>query len=82
VVKRQLLVSSVGVGWRSVRLSERVLTCILETLDVYDCRVPVGITVEDITQSNFELSAELLERLGRIYFAFQKEVAVGRQSVP
>ncbi len=65
-VERELLRGWLGIAWRSIRVAERILMDIMEFVERERIRVPLGLNVEHITSRNFEISAEMIDRLHEI----------------
>ena len=59
--RRQLLISSLGVGWRSVDMAVDLLDRITSFAKREAPSVPLGVNVEHVRPRNVELSAELLQ---------------------
>lgn len=68
-IETTLFKTSLGVGWRSVRIAEQILTDILDFVQAEGLRVPLGLNIEHITQRNFELSKDFIESLGETYYS-------------
>jgi len=67
-VEKQLMKANIGVGWRSLQESKKLLETILNFVSDENIQVPLALNVEHITRHNFELSKEFIEQLGNIYY--------------
>lgn len=71
-VEQQLLKANIGIGWRSLQVSKKLLEDILNFMRDENIQVPLALNVEHITRHNFELSKEFIEQLGSIYYDYMK----------
>jgi len=56
-----------GMGWRSLQICQEILEDILEFVEKYKIRIPLGLNVEHINRHNLESSFILLEKLCNVY---------------
>lgn len=66
-IERELLKTTLGIGWRSMRVSSAHLQEILEFMQAERIDVPLGLNIEHITCHNFEISLEFIKQLGQLY---------------
>lgn len=66
-IEKKLLSSDIGIGWRSIEVLEEVLAAILQFSKQQQLTIPIGLNIEHISKSNFEISKELIDRLGKLY---------------
>jgi hypothetical protein len=66
-VERTLFKADMGIGWRSLRESQRILMEILQFAESEASDVPLGLNIEHITRRNFELSKDFIGELGADY---------------
>jgi len=71
-VEARITTADIGVGWRSIKVMCEVLTDILEFHDKHQLTIPIGLNIEHITHRNFEITKELIDRLGNIYYLYMK----------
>lgn len=69
-VEMELFKADIGIGWRSIKVAVNILQEILHFMHEENIKVPIGLNIEHITRHNFELSLELIERLGKLYHNF------------
>ncbi len=70
-IEDRLLKASIGIGWRSIQVAKEILNEILQFVAAESISVPLGLNIEHITHHNFEISKELIEQLGSVYYDFQ-----------
>lgn len=69
-VQKDLFKANIGIGWRSTKIAVNILQEILNFMIEEQIKVPLGLNIEHITQHNFELSFQFIERLGKLYMNY------------
>lgn len=73
-VEQELFKADIGIGWRSIKSVVNTFQEILNFMSEENIQVPIGLNIEHITRHNFELSLELIERLGKLYQNYLKHL--------
>jgi hypothetical protein len=66
-IETQLFKTTIGIGWRSAEVAATILKDILHFVQQEQIPIPLGLNIEYVTRHNFELSFQLVERLGKLY---------------
>ncbi|WED43133.1 hypothetical protein [Legionella cardiaca] len=69
--ERELFKTSLGIGWRSMKVAALLLHEILHFIREKNIVVPLGLNIEHITCHNFELSLGFIKQLGQQYNNYQ-----------
>jgi len=76
-IEQELFKADIGIGWRSIKIAVNILQEILHFMSEENIQVPIGLNIEHITRHNFELSLELIERLGKLYHNYIRHISAG-----
>lgn len=71
-VEKDLMSADIGAGWRSIKIMCDTLTEILTFHDKHNLNVPIGINIEHVTHRNFEITKDVIEKLGDIYYHYMR----------
>lgn len=75
-VEKKLFETGIGVGWRSVKISVNIMQEVLDYIADNDINVPIGLNIEHINRSNFELTKELITQLAKVYYEYYAQKVV------
>ena len=71
-IQNELFKADIGIGWRSAKIAENILQEILAFMQYENIEIPLGLNIEHITRHNFEISLNLIQRLGSLYQNYQQ----------